>query len=145
MNSEPRPGLTGIDLDFVHRVYRTSGVLALLIGLFLWEGRGAPSALGWLLGSVLSLGLLAGVEWSVRRFIQPEAQSASRVVLASLLKLLAAAAVLFFAFIAALRGWISLPWVLAGFALPHLVAGLKLAGQWVISRNPAGSGTRPSE
>jgi hypothetical protein len=135
MEDEVAPaGLTGIDLDFIHRVYRTSLVLVLIAAVLLWEALGAPSALGWMAGALLGLGMLAGVEWSVRRFIRPEAQTAGRVLGASLAKLGAAALALILAFLAARRGWLSLVWVLLGFTLPHAVIVLKLAGRILNAR-----------
>jgi hypothetical protein len=129
IEQQPPDPLAGIDLAFIHRVYRTSGVLAVLSGLLIWERLRAPSALGWLLGSALSLLALAGVEWSVRRFVQPAAQSARSLAGTLLVKMLLIGVVMALAFAGALRGWISLPWVLAGFTLPHVVIVLKLIGQ----------------
>jgi hypothetical protein len=146
MNTEPSPlgGFSGIDLDFVHRVYRTSAVVTALLAVFLWESKGRPSALGLLLGAALSLLIIAGLEWSVRRYIQPESRSPSALIVVSLLKLLVAALVLVLAFVGATRGWIALPWVLLGFALPHVVAALKLVGQRVVARNPRNGPERSS-
>jgi hypothetical protein len=78
---------------------------------------------------VLSLLMLAGVEWTVLRFIRPGSRSARGLLGMLLLKLLGAAAVLALAVVGALKGWLSLLWLLAGFAMPHAVIFLKLAGQ----------------
>ena len=119
----------GLDIQFIHRVYRTSIVLVLLIGAFLWEGVGWRTGLGWLVGGSLSLLMLAGVEMSIRRFITPETQSPQGLIGMLLLKLLGATAILGFCFFAAVKGWMNLLALLPGFALPHFVIVLKLAGQ----------------
>lgn len=120
-----------LDLDFLRRVYRTSIVLVLLLGVFIWEGAGRPAALAWFLGGGMSLAGLAATEWSIRRFIRPEARSTGALLWASLAKLLLIIGVVVGAFWAATRGLIQLPWALPGFMLPHLVILLKLAGRKV--------------
>jgi hypothetical protein len=118
----------GLDIGFVHRVYRTSVVLIVLGAAFIWETFRPPAAYGWLIGSTLSLLMLWGVEWTILRFINPQAQSARGLVGMLMLKLFGAAIVLGLAFFGAIKGWISLLWVLPGVALPHLVIVLKLLG-----------------
>ena len=120
-----------LDLAFFHRVYRTTLILMALGALLCWQPFGSRGVLGWLIGSGLSLFMLAGVEWSIVRFLQPNVRSTRGLVGVFLAKMLAATAILVFAFIAALNRWIHLPWVLIGFAMPHLVVGLKLLGQKV--------------
>ena len=144
MSNEPTPeGVSpGIDLDFFHRVYRTSLIVALLGALLMWEAFGAPGVLGWLWGVALSLLALASLEWSIRRFIRPEARSARSLVGIMLVKMVAITVILALAFAAALRGWISLIWVLVGFMLPHAVVMLKLVGQKVRALG-AEDGRRP--
>lgn len=119
----------GLDFNFIRRVYRTSLVLAVLAGALIWEVCQMPAALGWATGSGLSLLMLAGVEWTVLRFIRPGVRSTRGLLGMLLLKLVGAAAVLGLAFAGAQKGWLSLLWLLAGFALPHTVIFLKLAGQ----------------
>ncbi|MCC2668314.1 MAG: hypothetical protein K0Q72_785 [Armatimonadetes bacterium] len=121
----------GLDIDFIHRVYRTSLVLVLLGAVVLWEAMGPRASMGWLVGGSLSLLMLAGVEWSIRRFITPETQSPRGLLGMLLAKLLGAALLLALAFVAALKGWLALLWILPGFGLPHLVIVLKLVGQKV--------------
>ncbi|HTE18564.1 MAG TPA: hypothetical protein VK689_09315 [Armatimonadota bacterium] len=131
-NEPPADGVApGIDLDFFHRVYRTSIILALLGALLIWEPFGAAVVLGWLWGAGLSLLALASLEWSVRRFIRPDVRSARSLVGVMVVKLLGVTVVLALAFIGAREGWISLFGVLAGFMLPHAVVVLKLVGQKV--------------
>jgi Na+/H+-translocating membrane pyrophosphatase len=134
MSDEPSSPdwLPGLGLDFLHRVYRTSAVLALLGLVLLWERFGRAAALGWLLGALLSLLALVGFEWTVRRFIRPEAQSVQSMLLANFAKLALIAGVLVLAYVAALNHWVSLLWVLPGFAMPHLVIILKLVGHKVV-------------
>jgi Kef-type K+ transport system membrane component KefB len=121
----------GLDLNFIHRVYRTSMLLAALGAVFLWEAFRLPAVLGWLIGSTLSLLMLAGVEWSVVRLIRPGSRSARGLLGILLLKLFAAALVLGVSVYGYTRGWINLLWLAGGFALPHAVLVLKLAGQKV--------------
>lgn len=120
-----------LDLHFIHRVYRTSAILVLILGLLLWESLGAPTALGLLIGAAVSLMMLAALEWAIRRFITPETRSPGTLLAVSALKLAAAAGILIGAFLAAQRGWVSILWILVGFAIPHLVIVLKLVGQKV--------------
>ena len=144
MNTENEPplpdALTGLDIDFIHRVYRTSAAVVLLVALIAWARFGVPAAVGWLLGGGLSLLILASVEWSVRRFVRAEGGSSGRLMLVSVLKMLVITVVLVLAFLAALRGWLSLLWMLGGFSLPGAVILLKLLGQKLIQA--AGSDRR---
>jgi len=130
MSNDPTPpdALPGIGLDFIHRVYRTSLILVLLGALFIWERFRAPAALGWLIGSLLSLAMLASLEWSIRRFIKP-GSTAQPLVGLSLLKVPLAGIVLILVFLAAKRGWVNPFWLLPGFALPHAVVALKFLGR----------------
>jgi hypothetical protein len=135
MNEEPPiPGLTGLDLDFIHRTYRTSLILTAIGFPLLWEALSLRAGVGWLVGVLLSLAMLAGVEWTVRRYVRPETSSTRSMLGASAAKMLLAAGVLVLAFIAAQRGWLSLVWVLVGFMLPHVVIVLKLVGRMVNAR-----------
>jgi hypothetical protein len=117
-----------LDLSFIHRVYRTGLILTVLGAAFFWEVIGPKACFGWLVGAVLSLLMLAGVEWSIKRFIQPESQSARGLIGVLVVKMVGASAILVLSFIAALKGWLSILYVLFGFAMPHLVVVLKLAG-----------------
>jgi len=117
-----------LDLSFIHRVYRTGLILSVLGAAFLWEVIGPRACFGWLVGAFLSLLMLAGVEWSIKRFIQPESRSARGLIGVLLVKMVGAAVILVLAFLAALKGWLALLWVLAGFAMPHAVVVLKLVG-----------------
>lgn len=120
-----------LEIDFVHRVYRTTGVLAVLLGAMIWERFGPKAALGWLLGAVLSLAAVAVLEWSVCTFFRPGQHSAGKLLAVSLGKMLVMFGALVLAYVAATHKWLSLLWVLPGFALPHLVIVLKLVGRWV--------------
>ena len=98
---------------------------------FLWEVFGPGACFGWLVGAGLSLLMLAGVEWSIKRFIQPESHSARGLIGVLVVKMVGASLILVLSFIAAMKGWLSIVWVLAGFAMPHMVVVLKLAGHKV--------------
>lgn len=126
----PNPALTGLDLAFIHRVYRTTAILAVLAMVFLWEGLGPRAALSWALGVGLSLVGLGTTEWTVRRTVQSHKQSTILVALAVKFPLILL--VLYLLFLGAQRGWINLIMVLAGFALPHVVLSLKLLGRKVL-------------
>jgi hypothetical protein len=132
-----------LDLSFIHRVYRTGSILALLGAGLLWEAAGRGASLGWLVGALLSLMMLAGLEWSIKRFIQPDSRSARGLLGALLAKMAGAAVVLVLVFFAATTegkmGWRVLLWVLAGFAMPHAVIVLKLVGQKVRQLMDAGA------
>ncbi len=130
-DQEQRPLPQYLDLSFIHRVYRTSAILVLVLGLLLWESLGGPAALGLLIGAAVSLMMLAALEWAIRRFISPETRSPGTLLAVSVLKLVVAAGILVGAFLAAQRGWVSILWILVGFAIPHLVIVLKLIGQKV--------------
>lgn len=124
------PGPPALDMRFIRRVYRTSGVLAVLAALFLWEGVEPRSSASWLLGVGLSLLSLAATERTVRRTIQTGKQST--ILTAAAIKFPAIGIVLLLLFLGAQRRWVNLIWVLAGFALPHVVLVLKLVGQKVL-------------
>jgi hypothetical protein len=128
------PGAPQIDADFIHRVYRTSLLLMLLLGLFIFDGAGLPGLLGWLVGAILGLSLLLVLEWSVRYFLTPERRSLTPLILISGFKLLMAGGILILAFLGALQGWVNLFWLFGGFVLPQLVIVLKIAGQILIEK-----------
>lgn len=125
------PEVAFLDLTFISRVYRTTAILVVILGLLLWESRGLPACLGLLIGAAVSLSMLRSLEWGVRRFISPDQRSAGSLLGLSVLKLVLVAAVLVGTFLAARRGWVALLWVLVGFAVPHVVLVLKLVGQKV--------------
>jgi hypothetical protein len=120
-----------LDLDFLVRVYRTGAILLVIGGMLAWARLSAAAGAGFALGGALSLLMLWGMEVTVRALIKPGSRSARGLIGAMLLKLLIATLVLFFCFLGAMRGWVSLFWVLLGFAMPHLVISLKLLGQQI--------------
>ena len=133
----PSIGLPNVDLDFFRRVYRTTLLLLILVAAIVGANFGARAALGLLLGTGISLGALAMLEWSVRRHVVHGGTKAAAALLgASIAKLFGITIILVAALFAAQRGWISLFWVLPGVALPHLVIGLKLLGRKLIAQSP---------
>jgi hypothetical protein len=128
---DPNP----LDPDFMRRVYRTSLVLILLVGAVVWEGFGVKGGLGWVVGSVISLIGVLGTDLSVKRFINPDSKSVGGLLGVSCAKLLVMILLVIGTFVAAKKGWINLIWALPGFAVPHLVILLKLAGQRIVAMN----------
>jgi hypothetical protein len=140
MSQEPHLPNFGLDPGFFSRVYKTSLVLIVIGALLIWERYKTPAALGWIVGSGMSLGGLAMVDWAVRRFLTAESPAMGPLIGTSMAKIIGAAVVLAGIFAAAMRGWIGLIWVLAGFALPHTVVFLKLIGRAVVAANKNPSG-----
>lgn len=74
------PSEVKIDDGFVGRVYKTSAwtwafgaMVALSLG-------GWHTALGWSIGSAISIGLLAAIDWVVRRSVRPDNIRAKKVL-----------------------------------------------------------------
>jgi hypothetical protein len=65
------PSAAKIDEGFIARVYRTSAYVWAFGALVAWGWAGPYAALGWSLGCALSVGVLAGIEWIVRRAVRP--------------------------------------------------------------------------
>ena len=120
-----------LDLDFLVRVYRTCVIVLAILGMLLWARLSAAAGVGFAAGGALSLVMLWGMEVTVRALIKPGSRSAKGLAFVMLGKLLLAASVLVLCMMAAMRGWLNLIWLLAGFALPHTVVMLKLLGQQI--------------
>jgi hypothetical protein len=130
----PPPSLfdqLSLDLDFLPRVYRTCVIVLAILGMILWAKLSPAAGLGFAAGGVLSLVMLWGMEVTVRALIKPGSRSAKGLIGVMVGKLLLATVVLILCLMAALRGWINLIWLLAGFAMPHSVVMLKLLGQQI--------------
>src|SRR5688500_16196976 len=134
--------LPGLDLDFIHRVYRTTLIVALLAGALVWERFGLAALLGWLLGVALSLGILRSAELSVRTFLKPDQQSVRPMVASSLGKTAVVFVLILLAFLGAERGWINLIALAAGFPLPGLILALKLIGHMAVEASKADTRVR---
>jgi len=122
-----------LDIDFLHRLYRTTGIVVFIGALLIWENQGSAAGLGWIAGAVLCLGLYYLLELAVRRFIRAEEPNARGFVAASVGKLLVLLLVGVLLAWGARQRLINLIWVLVGFTVPHLVLLLKLAGQAVVA------------
>lgn len=59
------------DEGYFGRVYRTSAIVWLFGVLAAWAVAGIYAAFGWTMGSAISVGLLAGIEWIVRTIVRP--------------------------------------------------------------------------
>ncbi len=77
-----------IDDGFLARVYRTSAVVGAIGLLACWSALGATAAAGWLLGALVSVGVVKSLEWIIKRSFVPGEEGA-RTALAkfSLVKL----------------------------------------------------------
>ena len=124
-----------VDQGFIGRVYRTSAYVwafGLMVG---WSTSGYAAALGWTLGSAVSVGLLRGIEWFIGRTVVPGNARAKRllVVVALLhwpMLIAALAAGIWFG-----RG--SFPYIVAfcaGLVLTQAVIVLKVVGMLVNQR-----------
>ncbi len=70
-----------IDEGFITRVYKTSAVVWAFGVLAAWSIAGWFAALGWTVGSAISVGLLAAIEWMVRRAVRPGNERAGKSLL----------------------------------------------------------------
>jgi hypothetical protein len=124
-----------IDEGFLGRVYKTSVVIWAFGALAIWSLSGWHTALGWTIGSAISVGLLAGIEWIVRRTIRPGNLRAK--------KALANVAALHWPIILAIMAlaiWLSgrrIPYLIAfiaGLGLAQAVIVLKTLGVIIVER-----------
>lgn len=69
-----------IDEGFVGRVYRTSAIVWAFGALVTWSFAGLHAVVGWTFGSAVSVGLLAGIEWIVRKAVTPGNLRAKRIL-----------------------------------------------------------------
>ena len=60
-----------MDDRFLHRVYRLSTILALLVTAILWAEYGFPSGLSFAIGSLFSLGAILSLDFVIRRMVKP--------------------------------------------------------------------------
>jgi len=67
-----------IDEGFIGRVYRTSGYVWVFGALVAWSAAGPYAALGWTVGSAVSVGVLAAIELMVKRAARPGDARAGR-------------------------------------------------------------------
>lgn len=70
--------MTRIDEGFIARVYRMSAVVWAFGALAFWGSLGKYAAIGWTVGSAISVGLLRGIDWFIRRTVTPENDRARR-------------------------------------------------------------------
>lgn len=124
-----------IDEGFLGRVYRTSAIVWAFGALIAWSFAGFYAAFGWTFGSAISVGLLAGIEWLVRKAVTPGNLRAKKV--------LTNAAVLHWPIILgimALAIWLSgrhvayLIAFAAGLGLAEAVIVLKTVGAVIVER-----------
>jgi hypothetical protein len=66
---------TAIDLAFLKRIYRTSGVVYAIVSLYVWTYAGVPGWLGLTAGTAMALLSLRSVEWYATRFLTPAGPS----------------------------------------------------------------------
>ena len=64
--------ISGIDEGFIRRVYITSSYVFAFGLLASWSIAGMYAAAGWVVGSVISVGLLRAIEWFIRGTVRPD-------------------------------------------------------------------------
>ena len=74
------PSEAKIDEGFIARVYRTSAYVWAFGAMVAWSVAGPYAALGWTVGSAISVGLLVAIEWIVRRAVRPGNLRAKKVL-----------------------------------------------------------------
>ncbi|MGI6294771.1 MAG: hypothetical protein ACOX3G_01660 [Armatimonadota bacterium] len=122
----------GIDEGFIRRVYITSGYVWTFGLLASWSVSGWRAALGWTVGSALSVGLLRAIEWFVRSAIRPGHKGARK-------QLLIVAIIHWPVLVAVLAGglWLAqgnFPYIVAfcvGLVLTQIIIVLKVVGMLV--------------
>jgi hypothetical protein len=72
------PSAAKIDEGFIARVYRTGAYVWAFGAIAAWSVAGLWAALGWTVGSAVSIGVLAAIEWVVRRTAKPGDTRAAR-------------------------------------------------------------------
>ena len=65
------PSAAKIDECFIARVCKTSVVVWAFGVMVSWSVAGPYAALGWTVGSGISVGVLAAIDWIVRRTVRP--------------------------------------------------------------------------
>ena len=70
--------ISTVDEGFIRRVYITSAYVWAFGALMSWARFGPWAALGWTVGSAISLGLLRVIEWFIRRTAMPGNDAAKR-------------------------------------------------------------------
>jgi hypothetical protein len=122
-----------LDLSFIHRVYRTTVILLVVLTPLVWSIFHLAAALGWLIGALLALGVVVSVEWGVRQYIHAAAGQGSGGKLVGLyfLKVLLIGGLMLGAFLLRRHGLLSFRWLLLGFPLPAAVVLLKFLGMQV--------------
>lgn len=124
-----------IDEGFLGRVYKTSAIVWAFGALVTWSVAGLHAAAGWTFGSAISVGLLAGIEWIVRKAVTPgnlRAKKALTNVAALHWPIILA--------VMALAIWLSgrrIPYLvafIAGLGLAQVVIVLKAVGVVIVER-----------
>jgi hypothetical protein len=123
------------DEDFIARVCRTSVVVWAFGAMAAWCVAGPYAALGWTFGSAISVGLLAAIDWMVRRTMRPgDARAGKKLMKAAalhwpiILMLLAGAVYLSGRRVAYIVAFV------AGLGLAQAVIVLKAVGQLLVER-----------
>ena len=130
------PSAVKIDEGFIGRVYMTSAVVWAFGVIVSWSLAGPYAALGWTVGSAVSIGVLAGIERIVRRAVMPgDPRRGKRMIKAAalhwpiILVLLSAAVWLSGRRVAYLVAFA------AGLGLAQAVIALKAIGIFIIERS----------
>ena len=75
----------GIDEGFIARVLRTSVAVWGFGAIAFWGTLRWPAALGWTVGSAVSMGLLVAIRWAVMRAVTPDNPRAKRMLVVTAL------------------------------------------------------------
>ena len=123
------------DEGFLRRVYITSTMVWAFGALATWSFAGLHAALGWTLGSAISVGLLAGIEWIVRKAVTPGNLRAKKVLTnVALLHWPIVLAVMALAIWMSGRRIAYLVALIAGLGLAQAVIVLKTIGAMLVER-----------
>ncbi|NLN76714.1 MAG: hypothetical protein GX139_10440 [Armatimonadetes bacterium] len=127
--------ISAIDAGFIRRVYLTSSYVWFFGLLVSISVSGWRAALGWTIGSAISVGLLRAIEWFVGNTFRADSKRIRGVSLAAI-------ALHWPVLIAALAGGIWLgrghfPYIVAfcaGLVLTQAVIALKVVGMLIVQR-----------
>ena len=124
-----------IDNGLLTRAYRTSAVVWAIGSLAWWATMGLYAAVGWTAGAAVSLAVVRTLEIVIRRqFVPGNPRAGSALARLSVLKVLAALAILSLVVIAGRYGYEFIIAFCVGILLAQTVIILKVLGKALSSR-----------